>query len=88
MDEHHADKSSVCLFQVSPVYVEFTEWLCWDSVWRRPRYLAFDLGLGALLTLCCLRSLELDSYRVGTDMVEAHRSWVTHAEVPQSGIAF
>ena len=78
----------MCFSEVGPIYVEITQRLYWDSVLRRPRYLALDLGLGAVLALCCLWSLELDPDGVHTNMVQTHRPWVTHAEVPQFGVAF
>ena len=88
MNEHHTDKSSMCFLKVRPVYMEFAERLRWGSLWWRSRYLALDLGLGAVLTLCRLWSLELGSYRFHTYVMEAHGTWMTQAEVPQPGVAF
>ena len=88
MDEHYADKSGVRFSEVSPIYVEFTQRFHRASIWWRPRYLTLDLGLGTVLALCCLWSLELNPNGVHTDMVQTHRPWVTHAEVPQFGVTF
>ena len=86
MNKHHADKFCVYFSEVSLIYVEFTQQFHWASIWPCPRYLTLDLGLGAVLAMRRCQSLKFDPYRIHTDMVETHGSWVPHVKMPQSGI--